>query len=50
VRDPRLRQQVVERVRSFGVGQLGLQWLGLCESPLLGPAGNVEFLAYWKKP
>jgi 23S rRNA (cytidine1920-2'-O)/16S rRNA (cytidine1409-2'-O)-methyltransferase len=50
VRDPRVRQQVVERVRSFGVGQLGLQWLGLCESPLLGPAGNVEFLAYWKKP
>jgi len=50
VRDPLVRQRVIERVRAFGEGQLGLQWLGLCESPLLGPAGNVEFLAYWKKP
>jgi 23S rRNA (cytidine1920-2'-O)/16S rRNA (cytidine1409-2'-O)-methyltransferase len=50
VRDPRIRQQVVARIRAFGEGQLGLQWLGVCESPLHGPAGNVEFLAYWKKP
>ena len=50
VRDPRIRQQVVERVRAFGVNVLGLKWIGVCESPLHGPAGNVEFLAYWKKP
>lgn len=50
VRDPRIRQQVVERVRAFGVNVLGLTWVGVCESPLLGPAGNMEFLAYWKKP
>ena len=49
VRDPRIRQQVVERVRAFGVNVLGLTWVGVCESPLIGPAGNVEFLAYWKK-
>jgi 23S rRNA (cytidine1920-2'-O)/16S rRNA (cytidine1409-2'-O)-methyltransferase len=49
VRDPRIRQQVVERVRAFGVGVLGLTWVGVCESPLHGPAGNVEYLAYWKK-
>ena len=50
VRDPRLRQQVVERIREFGERTLGLNWCGVCESPLQGPAGNVEFLAYWKKP
>jgi len=50
VRDPRLRQQVVERVHEFGEHTLGLVWCGSCESPLQGPAGNVEFLAYWKKP
>ena len=50
VRDTRIRQQVVERVRAFGVNVLGLTWVGVCESPLRGPAGNVEFLAYWKKP
>jgi len=42
VRDPRIRQQVVERVRAFGVNVLGLTWVGICESPLIGPAGNVE--------
>jgi 23S rRNA (cytidine1920-2'-O)/16S rRNA (cytidine1409-2'-O)-methyltransferase len=47
VRDPAVRAEVVERIRAFGVGTLGLQWLGVCESPLEGPAGNVEFLAWW---
>jgi 23S rRNA (cytidine1920-2'-O)/16S rRNA (cytidine1409-2'-O)-methyltransferase len=50
VRDEAIRRQVVERVRLFGERTLGLRWCGLCESPLHGPAGNVEFLAYWKKP
>lgn len=49
VRDPAARDEAVRRVREFGVGTLGLEWLGLCESPLKGPAGNVEFLAWWRK-
>jgi 23S rRNA (cytidine1920-2'-O)/16S rRNA (cytidine1409-2'-O)-methyltransferase len=49
VRDAAVHARVVETIRSFGVGQLGLAWLGVCESPLRGPAGNVEFLAYWRK-
>ncbi len=49
VRDPEVRRQAVERIRAFGESGLGLRWLGCCESPLLGPAGNVEFLAYWEK-
>lgn len=50
VRDPAVRQQVIDRVRDFGVNDLGLTWRGCCPSPLPGPAGNVEFLAWWKKP
>ena len=50
VREAGVRAQVIEAVRKFGTEQVGLEWLGVCESPLVGPAGNVEFLAHWKKP
>ena len=50
VRDERVRAEVVEGIRLFGVDELGLEWKGVCESPLKGPAGNVEFLAYWLRP
>ena len=49
VRSEAVRAEVVERVRSFGTGELGLKWLGVCPSPIKGPAGNVEFLACWEK-
>ena len=49
VRSEAVRDEVVERVRSFGTGELGLKWLGVCPSPIKGPAGNVEFLACWEK-
>lgn len=49
VRDPAVRERVIQTVRTFGETQVGLHWQGVCESPLRGPAGNVEFLAYWKK-
>ncbi len=47
VRDLAIHARVVEEVRRFGVEQAGLAWHGVCTSPLKGPAGNVEFLAYW---
>ena len=50
VRDPDVRQAVLERIRLFGENKLSLQWLGCVESPLTGPAGNVEYLAWWRKP
>ncbi|HOE01336.1 MAG TPA: TlyA family RNA methyltransferase [Kiritimatiellia bacterium] len=50
IRDPALRQRIVARIREFGTQTLGWQWLGGCESPIQGPAGNVEFLSYWQKP
>ena len=49
VRDPAVHEAVVARIREFGTQSLPLEWLGLCESPLRGPAGNIEFLAWWKK-
>ena len=49
VRDPAVRQEVVERIREFGTTRLPLEWLGIRESPVVGPAGNIEFLAWWRK-
>ena len=49
VRDPAVREAVIARIREFGTKTLSLEWLGLCESPVKGPAGNVEFLAWWRK-
>lgn len=48
VRDPAVHQEVIEKIQHFGVYELGFHWQGICPSPLKGPAGNIEFLAYWK--
>jgi len=45
VRDPSLRQLAVDKVRDF-VESHGHRWVGLCESPVKGREGNVEFLAH----
>ena len=37
-------------IREFGERELGWEWLGRCTSPIKGPAGNVEFLSWWRKP
>ena len=50
VRDPVVRLATVERVRHFGTQKLGLEWRGSCDSPIAGPAGNLEVLAWWRKP
>jgi len=48
VRDEAVRGEVVDAIKGFGTGTLGLAWMGVRESPLKGPAGNVEFLAWWR--
>lgn len=50
VRDPAVREAVCQAIRRFGVEELSLEWKGLAPSPLAGPRGNVEFLAWWGKP
>jgi 23S rRNA (cytidine1920-2'-O)/16S rRNA (cytidine1409-2'-O)-methyltransferase len=46
VRDPEVHRRVLERVLGIAAG-LDLCLCGLMPSPLRGPAGNVEFLAWW---
>jgi 23S rRNA (cytidine1920-2'-O)/16S rRNA (cytidine1409-2'-O)-methyltransferase len=48
VRDEAVHRRVLDEVRAYGESRCGLQWIGVIPSPLKGPAGNVEFLAYWK--
>lgn len=48
VKDPDIHKRVVDEIDEF-CQELGLNVLGTCESPLLGPAGNKEFFIYVKK-
>ncbi len=45
VRDPAIHRRVLEKIAEH-VASLGLTLRGLTASPILGPAGNVEFLAW----
>jgi 23S rRNA (cytidine1920-2'-O)/16S rRNA (cytidine1409-2'-O)-methyltransferase len=45
IRDPQIHRQVLLDVLTFA-GSLGFALRGLVKSPLLGPKGNVEFLAW----
>ena len=49
VKDPEVHKMVIEHIHRYGEEQAGLTWLGVCPSPLKGPAGNIEFLSYWEK-
>lgn len=50
VSNPEVRRRVVEKIKQFGVQELALVFKAVCQSPLKGPAGNVEFFIYWIKP
>lgn len=47
VRDPSVHRRVLERVLNVAA-ELDLGLRGLMPSPLRGPAGNVEFLGWWR--
>ena len=50
VKDPDVRQRVVDDISRFGQETLGLALLGVAESPIRGrEKGNVEYLAWWRK-
>lgn len=44
VRDPALHAQVCEKIRTWLDGLSGWRVLGLTQSPITGPEGNIEFL------
>ena len=49
IRDPAVHERVVQELKAFVVAQSGLRWRAVAESPLLGPAGNREFLVLIEK-
>lgn len=46
VRDPELHRAVCARVREWADGLAGWTVKGICQSPIKGPEGNIEFLIY----
>ena len=49
ITDPAVHARVLNELREFVATQAGLCWQDVVESPLLGPAGNKEFLALIEK-
>ena len=49
IRDAAIHERVLAELKEFVTAQAGLCWRDVVESPLLGPAGNKEFLALIEK-
>lgn len=49
ISDPKIHERVLAELQSFATLELRLRWQGVTESPLLGPAGNKEFLVLLEK-
>ncbi len=49
ITDTAIHERVLAELEEFVSTQTGLCWRGMVESPLLGPAGNKEFLALIEK-
>ncbi len=49
IRDPEVHQRVLRELNEFVAGRKNLRWRGVTESPVLGPAGNREFLVLIEK-
>ena len=51
VRDDSLRLAARDEIVRFAKEELGLELLGLAESPIKGrEMGNIEYLSWWRKP
>jgi 23S rRNA (cytidine1920-2'-O)/16S rRNA (cytidine1409-2'-O)-methyltransferase len=49
ITDPAIHRRVLDSLEKWVAGHTRLRWRGHTESPLLGPAGNKEFLALLEK-
>ncbi len=49
IKDAAIHERVLRGIDAFVTDECGLRWAGVVESPLLGPAGNKEFLALIEK-
>jgi 23S rRNA (cytidine1920-2'-O)/16S rRNA (cytidine1409-2'-O)-methyltransferase len=49
IRDPAIHARVLNELKTFASETAGLRWTGETTSPLLGPAGNKEFMVLLEK-
>jgi 23S rRNA (cytidine1920-2'-O)/16S rRNA (cytidine1409-2'-O)-methyltransferase len=49
ITNPAIHHRVLSEIEAFVCSLPGMRWRGVVESPLLGPAGNKEFLALIEK-
>jgi 23S rRNA (cytidine1920-2'-O)/16S rRNA (cytidine1409-2'-O)-methyltransferase len=49
IKDPKIHERVIAELKRFVDALPNLAWRGVIESPLLGPAGNKEFLVLLEK-
>src|SRR5438552_11059165 len=49
IRDPAIHERVLQELQAFVAARQDLRWHGMVPSPLLGPAGNKEFLVLIEK-
>jgi 23S rRNA (cytidine1920-2'-O)/16S rRNA (cytidine1409-2'-O)-methyltransferase len=49
ITDPAIHERVLRELEAFVVASPDLEWRGATESPLIGPAGNKEFLVLIEK-
>lgn len=49
ITDPAVHRRVLDELSAHVRSELGLAWRGVTESPILGPAGNKEFLVLIEK-
>ena len=49
ITDPAIHERVLRELEEFVARETILHWRGVTESPLLGPAGNKEFLVLLEK-
>jgi 23S rRNA (cytidine1920-2'-O)/16S rRNA (cytidine1409-2'-O)-methyltransferase len=49
ITDPAIHERVLRELKEFAASLSGVEWRGSTESPLIGPAGNKEFLALLEK-
>jgi len=45
IKDPEVHRRVIQQIEAFIKDQPTVKWRGAIESPILGPAGNKEYLA-----
>jgi 23S rRNA (cytidine1920-2'-O)/16S rRNA (cytidine1409-2'-O)-methyltransferase len=49
ISDPAIHKRVLGELQEFVTSQAGVNWRDVTESPLKGPAGNIEFFALIEK-